>query len=119
MNGFVRLVLLLAANVVALWVADLLVSGFTIDHIWPTLVVAGLVLGILDWLVKPIITLLALPFVILTLGLLLIVINAAILGLMTLLVSGVSLSGFWAAIWAAVIISIVNWVLITALGLKD
>ena len=119
MSFITRLLLLLGANVVALWVADRLVSGFSIAHIWPTIVVAGIVLGILDFLVKPIIKLLTLPFILLTLGLLLVVINAAVLGLMTLLVPGVSLSGFWAAIWAALIISIVNWVLIAALGLKD
>lgn len=119
MSFVTRLLLLLGANVLALGVADLAVSGFSVNHVWPTLVVAGIVLGILDFLVKPIIKLLTLPFILLTLGLLLVVINAAILGLMTVLVPGVSLSGFWAAIWASIIISIVNWVLITALGLKN
>jgi putative membrane protein len=119
MSFVTRLILLLAANIAALWVADVLVSGFSIDHIWPTLVIAGLVLGVLDFFVKPIMKLLALPFIILTLGLVLIVINAVILGLMTLLVPGVSLSGILPAIWAALIISIVNWILISALGLRD
>jgi len=114
-----RLTLLLLTNMVALWVAEQLVSGFKIDHIWPTLVVAGAVLGLLDFFVKPIIKLLALPFILLTLGLMLIVINAAILGLMALFVSGVSISGFIPALKAAIIVSIVSWVMIALLGLKD
>jgi putative membrane protein len=113
-----RLVLLLATNVLALWVAEQLVHGLVVDHVWPALVVAGVVLGVLDLLVKPIIKILALPFVILTLGLLLVVINAAMLGLMAWLVPGVSLSGFWAAVEAAIIVSIVSWIAITILGLK-
>ena len=118
-SAITRLLLLLLANVVALWVAEQLVHGLKIDHVWPTLIIAGAVLGLLDWLVKPIIKLLALPFVIITLGLVLIVINAAMLGLMALLVPGVSLSGFVAALECAIIISIVSWVATTLFGLRD
>jgi putative membrane protein len=118
MSAPIRLVLLLVTNMVALWVAEQVVSGFKIDHVWPTLVVAGAVLGVLDFFVKPILKLFALPFILLTLGLMLMVINAAILGLMALFVSGVSISGFIPALEAAVIVSIVSWVMITVLGLK-
>jgi putative membrane protein len=118
-SALTRLVLLLVANVIALWVAEQLVDGLKIDHVWPTLIIAGAVLGLLDWLVKPIIKLLALPLVIITLGLILIVINAAILGIMALLVPGVSLSGFVAALECAIIVSIVSWVVTTLFGLQD
>jgi len=118
-SALTRLLLLLATNVIALWVAEQLVSGLKIDHVWPTLIIAGAVLGLLDWLVKPIIKLLALPVIIITLGLVLIVINAAILGIMALLVPGVSLSGFIAALECAIIVSIVSWVVTTLFGLRD
>jgi putative membrane protein len=118
-SALTRLVLLLVTNVIALWVAEQLVDGLKIDHVWPTLIIAGAVLGLLDWLVKPIIKLLALPLVIITLGLILIVINAAILGIMALLVPGVSLSGFVAALECAIIVSIVSWVVTTLFGLQD
>jgi putative membrane protein len=114
----VRLALLLVTNMVALWVADQVVSGFKIDQVWPTLIIAGAVLGLLDFFVKPIMKLFALPFILLTLGLMLVVINAAILGLMALFVSGVSISGFVPALKAAIIVSIVSWVMIAVLGLK-
>jgi putative membrane protein len=114
-----RLGLLLTTNVIALWVAEQLVSGLKIDHVWPTLIIAGAVLGLLDWLVKPILKVLALPFVIITLGLVLIVINAALLGLMAWLVPGVSLSGFVAALECAIIVSIVSWVVTTLFGLRN
>ncbi len=119
MSALTRLLLLLLTNVIALWVAEHLVHGLKIDHVWPTLVIAGAVLGVLDWLVKPVIKLLALPLVVITLGLVLIVINAAILGLMALLVPGVSLSGFIAALECAIIISIVSWVVTTLFGLRN
>ncbi len=119
MTALTRLLLLLLTNVIALWVAEHLVHGLQIDHVWPTLIIAGAVLGLLDWLVKPVIKLLALPFVIITLGLVLIVINAAILGLMALLVPGVSLSGFIAALECAIIISIVSWIVTTLFGLRN
>jgi putative membrane protein len=118
-SALTRLVLLLVTNVIALWVAEQLVDGLKIDQVWPTLIIAGAVLGLLDWLVKPIIKLLALPLVIITLGLILIVINAAILGIMALLVPGVSLSGFVAALECAIIVSIVSWVVTTLFGLQD
>jgi len=118
-SALTRLVLLLVTNVIALWVAEHVVHGLKIDHVWPTLIIAGAVLGLLDWLVKPVIKLLALPFVIITLGLILIVINAAMLGIMALLVPGVSLSGFIAALECAIIISIVSWVATTLFGLRD
>jgi putative membrane protein len=114
-----RLGLLLVTNVIALWVAEQFVHGLKIDHLWPTLIIAGAVLGALDWLVKPIIKLLALPFVVITLGLVLIVINAAMLGLMAWLVPGVSLSGPIAALECAIIVSIVSWVVTTLFGLRD
>ena len=119
MSALTRLLLMLLANVIALWVAEHLVHGLKIEHLWPTLIIAGAVLGLLDWLVKPIVKLLALPFVIITLGLVLVVINAAMLGLMALLVPGVSLSGFIAALECAIIISIVSWVATTLFGLRD
>jgi len=118
-SAITRLALLLITNVIALWVAEQVVSGLKIDHVWPSLIIAGGVLGLLDWFVKPIIKILALPFIIVTLGLVLIVINAAILGLMAWLVPGVSLSGFVAALECAIIVSIVSWVVTTLFGLRD
>jgi len=117
-SGFVRLIFLLVSNVIALWVAEHLVHGLVIVHFWPTLVLAGAVLGVLNWLLKPVVILLALPFVVLTLGLLMIPINAAMLGLTAYLVHGVSLSGGVAALECAIIISIVNWAVTTVLGLR-
>jgi putative membrane protein len=113
-----RLILLLVTNVIALWVAEQVIHGLVIAHTWPTLVIAGAVLGVLNWIVKPIVTLLALPFIVLTLGLAMILINAAMLGLTAWLVHGVYLSGVGAALESAIIISIVSWVVTMTLGLR-
>lgn len=71
-------------------------------------VLLAFVLGIVNAIIKPVISLLSLPVTILTLGLFSLVINALMLALAVALVPGVSTTGFWATIGAALIISIVT-----------
>ncbi|MFZ2529977.1 MAG: phage holin family protein [Rhodococcus sp. (in: high G+C Gram-positive bacteria)] len=119
------LILRLVINAVGLWLAATLVSGVTIgemegaDGITGNVVLALLVLAVIftivNALVKPFVKLLSLPLVILTLGLFTLVVNALMLWLTSWISSftdyGLSLDGFWAAVWGALIISIVNLVL--------
>ncbi len=105
-----RLIATLVVNVVAIWVAAAIFDGIRYDDLG-TLAVTGVVLGIVNLLVKPLVTLLTLPFVIITLGLWLIVVNALMLLLTSWLVDGFSVDGFWTALWAAIVIGLVNWIL--------
>src|SRR3954454_8310851 len=82
-----------AVNVAALWVADAIFSGVDSTG-WRALIVAGLVFGIVNTIVKPILVLLSLPIVLITLGLFLFVINMAVLALTDWLVSRGELKGF-------------------------
>ena len=105
----------LLINAAALWVAIQLVGG--IDHqgsVWSLLFVA-LVFGVLNASVRPLFLLLSLPFVIVTLGLFILIINALMLRLTSwvsgLLGLGFHVEGFWAAFLGGLIVSVVSLML--------
>jgi putative membrane protein len=75
-----------------------------------TLVLAGLLLGLVNAIVRPIAIILTLPMTIVTLGLFLLVINAAMVGLVALMMPGFQLRGFWNAVLTAIIVSLVSWI---------
>jgi putative membrane protein len=92
-----------------LWLATLWVNGIYIDS--PvTLVLAGALLGVVNAFVRPIAVILTFPFTIFTLGLFLLVVNAGMLGLVALFLNGFRIDGFWAAVWAALIVSLTGWI---------
>jgi putative membrane protein len=91
----------------AVFLAAKIVPGISYET-YTSLLIAGLVLGILNTFVKPILTLLSLPFIIVTLGLFLVILNALTLKLTGWLVPGFHVNGFWAAVLGALIISVVN-----------
>ena len=98
-----------------LWLATVWVSGIFIDSPG-TLVLAGILLGLVNAVVRPIAVILTFPFTILTLGLFLLVVNAAMLGLVALLLPGFRLDGFWTAVLAALIVSLTGWIGSTLFG---
>jgi len=106
MSGFL---IRLAVGALALWVADLLLDGISIDGTG-TLVLAALLLGVVNAIVRPIFVLLTFPLTLLTLGLFLLVVNAAMLGLVAAFLPGFHVAGFWAALFGAVVVSLVSWV---------
>jgi putative membrane protein len=107
-----RFLLRLLISAAALWVATRIVPGVTFTGAAAYLVVVALVFGLLNALVRPILTLLTCPLLILTLGLFTFVINAVILLLTSALSEklgiGFSVSGFWAAFLGALVVSIVS-----------
>lgn len=74
-----------------------------------TALVAALVLGLVNALIKPIILIFTLPVNILTLGLFTLVINALLLWLVSTVVKGFVVAGFWPAFWAALVLSVAGW----------
>ena len=105
-----------ASNLVALLVAAWLVEGITYDSIW-WLIFAALLFGLVNLFLRPLIILLTLPFVILTLGILLLFINAFMLWLVGALVPDFDVADFfWAAILGAMVIWLVNMALYLLLG---
>ena len=95
------LALLLAAHVVP----GISLSGLT------SAVVAGLVLGIINAVVRPILVVLTFPITLLTLGLFLLVLNAFCLWLVPVFVAGFHVTGFGPAFWGALLVSVVSWIL--------
>jgi len=93
--------------IVAVWIAATIVPGIGYGN-WHSLVVAALVLSILNSLVKPALQILSLPFVILTFGLFLLVVNVIVLGITAWLVRGFWVGGFWSALGGSLVISIVS-----------
>ena len=92
----------------AVWVAVELVPGLDYDR-WQTLALAALVLGILNTFVKPLLTLITIPLIFVTLGLFLIIINAALLKLTAWLVPDFFVASWLAAFAGSIIISIVTF----------
>ncbi len=90
-----------------LWLATAWVRGVVIDTP-STLVLAGILLGIVNSIVRPIAIVLTLPMTILTLGLFLLVINAGMVALVAWMLPGMHVAGFWAAFWTAVVVSLVS-----------
>lgn len=94
-------------NSLALIMTSLLVPGFDLDS--PrTALIAAVVLGLANTLVKPVIRLLTLPLQIVTLGLFTLVINASILTLAAQIVSGFTIQGFTSALLGALILSVIS-----------
>ena len=102
-------------NTLAVLVAALL-PGITYNNDWRVLLLASLLLGVLNAVVRPLLMLLALPILILTLGLFMLVINALLLLLVGRIVSGFEVENFWWAVLGSIIISIVSLVLNTLTG---
>lgn len=92
-----------------LWAATTILDGISIDSAL-TLILAGLLLGLVNAVVRPFALLLSLPALLLTLGLFLLVINAAMLGLVAWFLPGFKIAGFWTAVGAALIVSVVSWI---------
>lgn len=95
---------------VAIMAASYMVKGIYVRDFGAALFAAA-TLGILNFLVRPILVFLTIPITILTLGLFLLVINAAMLKIAAGFIRGFRIDGFLPAIWASIIISLVNWVL--------
>ena len=106
MTYFILRVLIAALG---LWLATEWVSGISVSTA-TTLIIAALLLGVVNAIVRPIVVILTLPFTLVTLGLFLLVVNAAMLGLVALMLPGFKIAGFWTAIGAALIVSIVSWI---------
>jgi len=106
MRGFLLRIVIVAAG---LWVASKLVPGVSITDGW-SLLWAALILGIMNAIVRPVLIILTLPITILTLGLFLLVINAAMFSLVAWMLDGMTVSGFWSAFFGAIVVSITGWI---------
>lgn len=102
---------------VGLWLANAIIPGIDIESPG-TLILAALLMGLVNALVRPIAVLLTFPITIITLGLFLLVINAAMFGLVAAFLDGFRVSGFFAALFGWLILSIVSTIASWYIGPK-
>jgi putative membrane protein len=115
-----RIIVWLAVNALALGVAVWLFDGITLTGSSDTnrfveLVLVGAIFGLINMIVRPIVRLLSLPLIVVTLGLMLLVVNALMLLLTSWIAEstdlGFHVDGFWTALWGSIVISIASLVL--------
>jgi putative membrane protein len=108
----IKFLIRVVINSVSIWIASLILTKVTLEgSIWQILLV-GLIFGLVNALIKPFLKLLGTPFIVVTLGLFTLVINAFLLWIVELLSGGVlEVEGILTYLWASIIISLVSWVL--------
>ena len=104
-----------AIAALGLWVASEILDGLVFEST-AKLIVAGLMLGVVNAFVRPLAFILTLPLTVLTLGFFLLVLNAGMVALVAWIVPGFEISGFWTAVGAALIVSLVSWAASSAIG---
>ena len=96
-------------TMLGLFIASQLLSGVYIEG-WGTFVIAALLLGVANAIIRPLLFVLTLPITIVTLGLFLFVLNAAMFGLVAAMLDKFAVAGFWSAVFGAIIVSITSTV---------
>jgi putative membrane protein len=104
-----------AITLLGLFLASSLIPGVRLEGTG-SFILAALLLGFVNALVRPIVFLLTLPLTIVTLGLFLFVLNAAMFGLVAALLDNFIVSGFWAALFGAIVVSITSTIASWVIG---
>jgi len=97
-----------AISALGLWVASQLLDGINFTTT-TQLALAAVLLGVVNAFVRPLAFILTLPITIVTLGLFLLVLNAGMVALVARIVPGFTVAGFWTAVGASIIVSLVSW----------
>jgi len=105
----------LGISALGLWLAAAIVPGLHIEGVG-TLVLAALLLGVVNAVVRPVAVLLTIPLTIMTLGVFLLVVNAGMLGLVAALLEHMRIDGFFAALAGAVVVGLTSWVASSWIG---
>lgn len=112
MTMFIMRAAIVAAG---LWIATKIFAGLQFDSPW-ILLLAALLLGVVNAIIRPIAVILTLPLTLLSLGLFLLVINAGMVALVAWLLEGFRISSFWTALGASIIVSLTSWAASGLLG---
>ena len=104
-----RFIVQFLVTCMALWLAAQIVPGVGFSDT-PSLLLAAVLLGIANAIVRPILTVLTFPLTLITFGLFLLVVNAAVIGLVAALLGGFVVDGLAAGIGAAIVTGVVSWI---------
>lgn len=99
----------MAITALGLWLSSKLVSGVSIEGPL-TFVLAALLLGVVNAVVRPVAFILTLPITLLSLGLFLFVINAGMVALVAWLLEGFRIAGFWSALFTSIVVGLTGWI---------
>ena len=105
----VRFIVQALVTMVGLWLADYLIAGVEFLSTG-SLIAAAVILGIVNAFVRPILVVVTFPITVITLGLFLLVVNAAMIGLTAMFLGGFVVDGLWPGIGAAIVTGIVSWI---------
>ena len=112
----IRFILHVLATALGFWIASKLMPHGVHVHGLGSLLAAGLLLGVANALVRPILVILTFPLTLLTLGLFLLVVNGVMVWLVTVFLHGIHIQDPWHAILTAIVISLTSWVASGAIG---
>lgn len=104
-----RFLLQAVVTALGLWLASEIVPGVTVTNTG-SLIAAAVLLGVVNAVVRPILTFLTFPLTLITFGLFLLVVNAAMIGLVAVLLQGLVVDGLWPGVGAAIVTGLVSWV---------
>jgi putative membrane protein len=105
-----RLLLVWVINAAALFLLPFVFPWVTVDTFW-TALIAALVLGLINTLIRPLLVLLTLPVTLLTLGLFIFVINGLLFWWVGSFIEGFHVGGFWSGVFGAIVYSLISWLL--------
>jgi len=107
--AMLRFIVQFLVTCLALWLSARIVPGVAFTDTG-SLLLAAVLLGVANAIVRPILTILTFPLTVLTFGLFLLVVNAAVIGLVAVLLDGFAVNGLWAGIGAAIVTGVVSWI---------
>lgn len=104
-----RFLLQAVVTALGLWLAAELVPGVAFSDTL-TLVIAAVLLGLINAIVRPILVVITFPLTVITFGLFLLVVNAATIGLTAVFLDGFQIDGLWPGVGAAIVTGVVSWI---------
>lgn len=105
-----KLLLVWLINALSLLAVAYLMPSISVASFW-TALIAALVLGLVNAVIRPLLILLTLPATLLTLGLFIFVINGLLFWFVGSFISGFTVAGFWSGFWGAIVYSLISWAL--------
>lgn len=114
----IRFIIQAVVTMAGLWLSAQVVPGVDFTSTG-SLVAAAIILGLVNAIVRPIMVVLTFPITVLTLGLFLLVVNAAMIGLTAMFLDGFAVDGLWAGVGAAIVTGVVSWIAGAFIGERE
>ena len=105
----IRFIIQALVTMAGLWLSARIVPGVDFTSTG-SLIAAAIILGLVNAFVRPILVVLTFPITVVTLGLFLLVVNAAMIGLTAMFLGGFAVDGLWAGVGAAIVTGVVSWI---------